>query len=79
MKFIDHVHRRSFVANRRARVLSHQLAKIIPDGFRHVLDVGCGDGLIAYLIAETRPDIKLTRLGRSGARSHLYTRRTFRW
>src|SRR5262245_58072271 len=27
-----------------------------------VLDVGCGDGLIAYLIAEARPDIKLRGL-----------------
>lgn len=60
MSFIDHVHG-GFVANRRARVLSYQLAKIIPNDF-HVLDVGCGDGLVAYLIAETRPDIKLRGL-----------------
>jgi SAM-dependent methyltransferase len=60
MRFIDHVHG-GFVANRRARILSYQLARIIPNDF-HVLDVGCGDGLIAYLIAETRPDIKLRGL-----------------
>jgi SAM-dependent methyltransferase len=69
MNFIDHVHG-GFVANRRARVLSRQLAKIIPDDF-HVLDVGCGDGLIAHLLAETRPDIKLRGLDVL-ARNHSY-------
>jgi len=60
MKFIDRMHG-DYVANRRARVLSSHLANIIPDGFQ-VLDVGCGDGLIARLITETRPDIKLRGL-----------------
>ena len=60
MKFIDRMHG-DYVANRRARVLSGHLANIIPDGFQ-VLDVGCGDGLIARLITETRPDIKVRGL-----------------
>jgi SAM-dependent methyltransferase len=60
MKFMDRMHG-DYVANRRARVISGHLANIIPDGFQ-VLDVGCGDGLIARLITETRPDIKLRGL-----------------
>jgi SAM-dependent methyltransferase len=46
------------VHNRRARVLSGHLAEIIPNGFS-VLDVGCGDGLLARLICRNRPGIKL--------------------
>jgi ubiquinone/menaquinone biosynthesis C-methylase UbiE len=60
MKLIDRVHG-DYFENRRARVLSDHLANIIPDGFQ-VLDVGCGDGLIAHLITETRPNIKLRGL-----------------
>jgi ubiquinone/menaquinone biosynthesis C-methylase UbiE len=60
MKLIDRVHG-DYVENRRARTLSKHLAEIIPDRF-HVLDVGCGDGLIAHLISEIRPDIKLRGL-----------------
>jgi cyclopropane fatty-acyl-phospholipid synthase-like methyltransferase len=75
MRFIDHVHG-GFIANRRARVFSHQLAKIIPNDF-HVLDVGCGDGLIAYLIAETRHDIKLRGLDVLARDRSYISRRTF--
>jgi SAM-dependent methyltransferase len=57
MKFIDHVHG-NYIAHRRARALSNYLAGIIPATF-HVLDIGCGDGLIAHFINEIRPDIKL--------------------
>jgi SAM-dependent methyltransferase len=60
MKLIDRVHG-DYVANRRARVLSDHLAKIIPDRFL-MLDVGCGDGLIARLINQKRTDIHLRGL-----------------
>jgi SAM-dependent methyltransferase len=48
----------SYVAGRRARVLSQHLAKIIPEKL-NVLDVGCGDGLIDCLIRNQRPDLDL--------------------
>jgi len=60
MKFIDHVHN-NYIAHRRARALSKHLAGIIPARF-HVLDIGCGDGLIAHFISEIRPDINLRGL-----------------
>jgi SAM-dependent methyltransferase len=64
MKFIDRVHG-DYVENRRARALSKHLAEIIPDRF-HILDVGCGDGLIAHLVSEIRPDINLRGLDVQG-------------
>jgi SAM-dependent methyltransferase len=60
MKFIDRVHG-DYVTNRRARALSNHLADIIPDQFV-MLDVGCGDGLIARLISESRTDVQLRGL-----------------
>jgi SAM-dependent methyltransferase len=39
-------------------VLSDHLAKIIPQDF-HMLDVGCGDGLLARLITQKRPDLNV--------------------
>jgi SAM-dependent methyltransferase len=60
MKLIDRVHG-DYVQNRRARALSNRLADIIPDRF-DMLDVGCGDGLIARLITERRTDIQLRGL-----------------
>jgi SAM-dependent methyltransferase len=60
MKLVDRVHG-DYVENRRARALSNRLADIIPDRFV-MLDVGCGDGLIARLITERRTDIQLRGL-----------------
>ena len=60
MKVINCVHD-DYVSTRRARVLSDHLAKIIPDRFL-MLDVGCGDGLIARLINQKRTDIHLRGL-----------------
>jgi len=48
----------AFVFERRARVLAEALAAQIPRGAA-VLDVGCGDGTIASLIAQLRPDISI--------------------
>jgi SAM-dependent methyltransferase len=47
-----------FVHGRRVRVLAKLLAEQIPQGAA-VLDIGCGDGTIAALIAKARPDISM--------------------
>jgi ubiquinone/menaquinone biosynthesis C-methylase UbiE len=57
MNLVEQVHR-WYVHDRRSQVLSHQLANVIPKNFR-MLDVGCGDGLLAHLICQNRPDITL--------------------
>jgi SAM-dependent methyltransferase len=56
-KGLEVVHKRG-VAKRRARVLSRQLAEIIPQD-AEVLDVGCGDGEIAWLVGQARPDLRI--------------------
>jgi SAM-dependent methyltransferase len=48
---------RALVFGRRARVLADALTPLIPAEARSVLDIGCGDGTIASLIAERRPDL----------------------
>jgi ubiquinone/menaquinone biosynthesis C-methylase UbiE len=57
MKLIEKIHG-NHIEGRRAWALSDRLAQILPHGFR-ILDVGCGDGLIASLIREKRSDIQL--------------------
>src|SRR5260370_40370213 len=49
---------RAFVFERRTRVLAEMLAAQIPQG-ASVLDIGCGDGAIAGVIAQLRPDIAI--------------------
>jgi SAM-dependent methyltransferase len=49
---------RAFVFPRRTRVLAELLAAQIPRG-ASVLDVGCGDGTVAWGIAQLRPDISI--------------------
>ncbi|MEQ1768381.1 MAG: methyltransferase domain-containing protein [Devosia sp.] len=44
------------LVRRRAHVLSRHLAKTIPDG-GSVLDLGCGDGQIAFSLMKLRPDL----------------------
>ena len=48
----------AFVFQRRTQVLADLLARQIPQR-ASVLDIGCGDGTIASLIAQLRPDISL--------------------
>jgi SAM-dependent methyltransferase len=55
MNLIEAAHDR-FAVGRRARTLAGKLAAIIPPGAT-LLDVGSGDGLIAILMKENRPDI----------------------
>jgi SAM-dependent methyltransferase len=57
MGVLDTIHG-GYVLQRRVRVLSGHLAQLIPPS-ASVLDVGCGDGLIARLIGEKRPDLHL--------------------
>jgi SAM-dependent methyltransferase len=57
MSLLDTIHG-GYVFKRRVRVLSAHLSQLIPPGAR-VLDVGCGDGLIAKLIMERRPDTRI--------------------
>ena len=46
------------VFNRRAEVLAGWFAQLAPRS-AHVLDVGCGDGLISAVLQERRPDLVL--------------------
>jgi SAM-dependent methyltransferase len=57
MSLLDQIHG-GYVYNRRVRVLSAQLAPLLPPNSR-VLDVGCGDGLISRLIMDQRPDVEI--------------------
>lgn len=57
MGFLQRIHG-DYIFKRRVRVLSRVLSKMIDDGAR-VLDVGCGDGQLAKLIMEARPDIEI--------------------
>ena len=60
MRLLERVHQRH-VAGRRARRLSELVAGLVPQGAA-VLDVGCGDGQIAWLIARRRPDVRIEGL-----------------
>jgi SAM-dependent methyltransferase len=57
MSLIEYVHG-GHVHHRRVRVLSEHLAALMPPDAR-LLDVGCGDGLLASLIEQKRPDVEL--------------------
>lgn len=58
MTLLERMHGR-FVAARRARRLSEHIATVIPPGPQRLLDVGCGDGLVARLVQAHRPDIHI--------------------
>lgn len=55
MSITERVHE-SIVFDRRIRVLARHLANVIPEHVS-VLDVGCGDGLLARSISQMRPDL----------------------
>ncbi len=56
MRAIDRAHS-TFVHPRRAVVLHELLAGLLPPSATRVLDVGCGDGLVAARIAAARPGL----------------------
>lgn len=58
MNLIEKAHG-SYVASRRARVIADHLATVMPAG-ASVLDVGCGDGEIAWLLGRRRPDLQIS-------------------
>lgn len=60
MSLTERVHG-DYVHGRRVRVLCERLSELIPLDSR-VLDVGCGDGLLANLILQRRSDIKVSGL-----------------
>lgn len=57
MRLVEHLHDR-YGHRRRARVLAHHFVELIPESAR-LLDVGCGDGLLAREIARLRPDLSI--------------------
>jgi SAM-dependent methyltransferase len=57
MNLIESVHG-GYVHKRRISILSDRFSRLIPSNSR-VLDVGCGDGQLARLIASRRPDISI--------------------
>lgn len=57
MPLLDRLHG-NLVHSRRVLVLAKRLAEVIPPNTK-VLDVGCGDGLLAKLIMEKRPDVTI--------------------
>ena len=58
MSLLGNLHGR-YVHSRRVRVLRDTLAGLLPQNAR-VLDVGCGDGLLARLIMDERPDLEIS-------------------
>jgi SAM-dependent methyltransferase len=50
---------RAMVSGRRTRVLADALAPLIPPEAGTVLDIGCGDGTIASLLGERRPNLSI--------------------
>jgi len=57
VRAVERVHRHA-VVDRRVRVLVGHLSRLLPDD-ASVLDVGCGDGLLARALGALRPDIHI--------------------
>jgi SAM-dependent methyltransferase len=57
MAILDRVHG-NLVHSRRVRVLADWLVRLLPQNAK-VLDVGCGDGLLAKIVGDARPDLTL--------------------
>jgi SAM-dependent methyltransferase len=63
----------AIVHQRRAAILAKHIGPLLPTGAA-VLDLGCGDGRVASMIARQRPDLRLVGMDvavRSGAEIHV--------
>jgi SAM-dependent methyltransferase len=58
MSLLERIHS-GYTYGRRVKQLSRYLADVLPPAAT-VLDVGCGDGLVAQLVNQTRPDVLFT-------------------
>jgi len=58
MNLFEKIHG-TYVHDRRVQVLSRELAACLPEHGR-ILDVGCGDGLLASLIQAAKPNASIT-------------------
>jgi SAM-dependent methyltransferase len=58
VSFIEQLHEK-YVKSRRVAALAGSIGPLIPRG-ASVLDVGCGDGLLAEAILRQRPDIRFS-------------------
>jgi SAM-dependent methyltransferase len=58
MNLLEKIHG-SCVHNRRVRVLTRELSALLPANGQ-VLDVGCGDGLLAALMQKDKPNVVIT-------------------
>jgi len=58
MNLLEKIHG-SYVHNRRVRVLARELSALLPTNGQ-VLDVGCGDGLLAALMQKDKPNVVIT-------------------
>ena len=58
MNVLEKIHG-GYVHNRRVRVLIQKLSELLPDRGR-ILDVGCGDGLLASLLQQNKPNTSVT-------------------
>lgn len=58
MNLLEKIHG-SYVYNRRVRVLAHELSALLPANGQ-ILDVGCGDGLLAALMQRENSNVIIT-------------------
>ena len=57
MNVLEKIHG-GYVHDRRVQILAREIARLLPEQ-GSVLDVGCGDGLVASLIQESKPGVTL--------------------
>lgn len=60
LRSVQRLHQ-GLIFHRRARVLSTLLAELVPAGAT-VLDVGCGNGMVGYLVKQIKPTISIQGL-----------------